>query len=303
MKNLNATIFDIKRYAIHDGPNIRTTVFFKGCPLRCAWCHNPEGIDFDIDVIRLEHLCVGCRDCIDGCNANALTDKEGVISHDKKKCQLCCTCVDICPALSLQTTGKSRSVQEIISEIEKDLPFFDKSGGGVTFSGGEPICQPEALYSLLKECGKRGVHRVVDTCGHVPTRQLLSISTETDLFFYDVKHMDTKKHQHFTGVGNELIHRNLLALFENKAPVRIRIPLVGGVNDSVENLVKTGRFISKFKNIEGIDILPYHSSAKSKYSKLGMEYHDEQLVKLTQEQTDAATHLLQKYISDVRIGG
>jgi pyruvate formate lyase activating enzyme len=303
MNKTNSTIFAIKRYALHDGPNIRTTIFFKGCPLACHWCHNPEGIDFKIKILTLTGQCVGCGECVDTCRENALQLTAQGIYRENEQCTACRTCVEICPALAHESTGWQTTTEQLLTEIKKDLPFYDQSGGGVTISGGEPLCQPESLLALLQECGALGINRTVDTSGFSPTDILMRVAEHTELFLFDLKHMDNKQHRQYTGVANDLILHNLQTLSGSGQPVRVRLPLIPGVNDNEKNIRATGSFIAGCKGVQGIDVLPYHPSATTKYKKLGLEFKGKTFTAPTQEQVSRTVQLLMKYISDVRIGG
>lgn len=303
MTSQPATIFAIKRYALHDGPNIRTTIFFKGCPLACHWCHNPEGMDSKVKILNLAERCVGCGECIRNCRDNVLRMTAEGIRRDEDRCTMCRTCIDSCPALAHESTGWQLSIDELVTEIKKDQPFFDQSGGGITCSGGEPLCQPESLMALLQACGALGIHRAVDTCAFAPTETLLRIATQTDLFLFDLKHMDSTIHKHYTGVANELILHNLQALAITGKPVRIRIPLIAGVNDDEKNIEATGAFAAGCSGVEGIDILPYHPSATGKYRKLGRNYQGKLLSAPSAETVARVVETLKKYRDDIRIGG
>lgn len=268
MNNGLPIFFDIKRYALHDGPNIRTTVFLKGCPLRCFWCHNPEGLGSGLEVVTVQERCIGCQECVEGCPEQALCWEGDSISRNVDACSLCLNCVEICPSLAHEAVGYHSSIDTIINEIKKDLPFFDHSGGGVTFSGGEPLAQADYLIQLLERCGELEIHRSVDTSGYAETQTLLEVAAHTDLFLFDLKHMDSGLHEKVTGVGNEQILQNLEALSKTKAKIRIRFPLVGSINDSVENVEAMGRFLSGLGSIEHVDLLVYHDLAGAKYKKL-----------------------------------
>ncbi|NNG27266.1 MAG: glycyl-radical enzyme activating protein [Ignavibacteriaceae bacterium] len=236
--NTSGVIFDIKRFAIHDGPGIRTTVFFKGCPLRCLWCHNPES-----HKILPEKF--------EGCNF------RGNINH----------------SLSSQNdeVGREVTILEVMKEIEKDSVFYEQSGGGVTFSGGEPTIQPDFLFSLLKECNEMGLHTTVDTCGYVPTRVFEKIIDYTDLFLYDLKLINDELHHKYTGVSNKVIHTNLKWLDNNDQNICIRIPVVPGITDAQENISETINFLTKLDNISEISLLPYHRAGEGKYSRFKKE--------------------------------
>ncbi len=303
MNKTNSTIFAIKRYALHDGPNIRTTIFFKGCPLSCHWCHNPEGIDFNVQIITITDKCIGCKECINNCRNKALQLTAEGIHRDTKACIACQTCVETCPALVHEPTGWQITTEQLLIEIQKDLPFFDQSGGGVTISGGEPLSQPETLLILLQKCGSLGIHRTVDTSGFSPTDTLMRIAEHTDLFLFDLKHMDNKLHQHYTGVANDLILHNLKKLAENGQLIRVRIPLIPGINDDEKNIRATGSFVAQCKGIQGIDVLPYHPTATAKYRKLSVEYKGKKFTVPSEEQVAKTLKLLKIYISDVQIGG
>ena len=303
MNVIKSTIFAIKRYALHDGPNIRTTIFFKGCPLSCHWCHNPEGLDYKIAIITRTDKCVDCGECITNCQDQALQRTPTGICRDEQLCNLCQSCVDTCPALAHEPTGWQMTTAQLLHEIKKDVPFYDQSCGGVTFSGGEPLCQPESLLALLRGCAALGIHRTVDSSAFAPTTTLLRIAEYTDLFLIDLKHMDKKQHQQYTGVANDLILHNLQILANTGKPVRVRIPLIAGINDDENNIRATGAFVAQCKNVQGIDILPYHPSATAKYKKLGLEYKGMQFTAPSQAQLSNTLELLKNYLSDVRIGG
>jgi pyruvate formate lyase activating enzyme len=229
-------IFNIKRDAIHDGPNIRTTIFLKGCALACWWCHNPEGKDPSV-----------------------------MFKHNPRKS------FEFDDEQMVSLGGWSASVDEVMEEILKDKPFFDQSGGGVTISGGDPLYQPEFLLELLKACGQAGIHRTVDTAAYTMPTTLESINYETDLWLVDLKHMNNDEHEVHTGVANTTILENIRLLDTLGANARLRLPLIPGVNDDQDHLAFCAEFVSTLKNIRAIDILPYHSTAVSKYKKLGLD--------------------------------
>ena len=268
MNNGLPIFFDIKRYALHDGPNIRTTVFFKGCPLRCFWCHNPEGLGCGLEVVTVQERCIGCLECVHGCPEQALSFADGLITRVDERCSLCLNCVEICPSLAHEAIGYRASTESIVGEIIKDRPFFDHSGGGVTFSGGEPLAQAAHLVDLLRRCGELEIHRSVDTSGYAETSTLLEVAAHTDLFLFDLKHMDDELHHQYTGVGNRQILNNLEALSSAGSTVRIRCPVIGSVNDSGDNVEAMGRFLSRLKTIWDVDLLVYHDLAGAKYRKL-----------------------------------
>ncbi|MFV0349776.1 MAG: glycyl-radical enzyme activating protein [Halodesulfovibrio sp.] len=297
------TIFAIKRYAIHDGPDLRTTVFFKGCPLSCWWCHNPEGLSHDICMVTMPDKCVGCGECMEVCPNAALKMSPTGPRRNDTACTTCGMCAETCPALAHETTGCKVDVDAVLEVIEKDQVFFNGSQGGVTFSGGEPLAQPGFLLELLRRCKKHGLHRVVDTSGFAENTLLLHVAKETDLFLFDLKHMDTAQHEKVTGVPNKLILENLQSLARQGHPVRIRLPLIPGINDDDKNLKATGAFVAGLPGVGGIDVLPYHSIAKAKYAKLGMEYKGASIPKSEPGDVQRAVRILEGYGLKVRIGG
>lgn len=269
----SAPVFDIKRYAISDGPGIRVTIFLKGCPLSCRWCHNPEGISPAIQKMYTESKCIGCGECVDHCPEQACElTAEGIVTDDTL-CTACGRCAEVCPALASEMSGRYESVPELMKVIESERPFFDQSGGGVTFSGGEPLLYPEFLCEALDACGQLRIHRTVDTSGLVSTRKLLEVARRTDLFLYDLKLMDAEKHRQWTGAGNKRILDNLQALAATGAEIQLRIPLIKGVNTDKANIEATAAFIAALPGPKkAVRLLPYHNVAGGKAAKLGQHY-------------------------------
>jgi len=262
-------IFDIKRYAIHDGPGIRTTVFFKGCPLRCWWCHNPEGVFLEPELIFKENRCIReCAECVKSCGIKALSRDRQFIFIDREKCNLCGDCINVCPSGALEIIGKEMSISEVMKEIEKENIFYDESEGGVTFSGGEPLMQPEFLIALLEKCKALTIHTAMDTCGHASSEIITKISNKVDFFLYDIKIMDEEKHKEYTGVTNSLILENLKKLAEAEITLAVRFPIIPGINDDNANIMKMAEFILSLKTIKDISLLPYHRAGSEKYKRL-----------------------------------
>jgi pyruvate formate lyase activating enzyme len=271
MNNLTGTIFDIKKYAIHDGPGIRTTVFFQGCPLSCWWCHNPESQSRQPVLLYRASRCVLCGTCVETCPQNGISI-NGIATTDRTNCDVCGECADACYHGAREVSGKEMTVRDVLAEIERDVPFYDQSGGGVTFSGGEPLNQRRFLSALLKECKTREIHTVVDTSGYAAWDVLDSIRGDVDLFLYDLKLMENERHQKYTGVSNELVLKNLQRLAESGEMIEVRMPLIPGVNDDTENLRQTAEFIAGLPNIIGVELMGYHDIAAAKYESLGMVY-------------------------------
>jgi pyruvate formate lyase activating enzyme len=269
---ISGTIFDIKRFAIHDGPGVRTTAFFKGCPLSCWACHNPEGQRPGADLFVRDERCNVCGDCLDVCPAAAISEDGTAVRVDRFRCDLCGACVNACLRGALELAGRSMTVDEVMAELERDIVYYDESGGGVTFSGGEPLFQPEFLEALLHESRRREISTVVDTSGYASPVIIRSIADMVDHFLYDLKLMDDARHQEFTGVTNRSILENLNWLSEHGASLTIRLPLIPEVNDDESNLSALGRFLYSLAQLHPVDILPYHRTGADKYARLGRSY-------------------------------
>lgn len=271
-------IFNIQRFSVHDGPGIRTTVFFKGCPLNCWWCHNPESQESRPAVSLLPDRCIDCGSCLDACPneiAGPLVRQALSPDNGSRPCLRCGACAEACPSGARMTIGKPYSVDEIMHELDKDQIFYDESEGGVTFSGGEPLApksKTNFLLACLAACRERGYHTAVDTCGHVPREQLIAAASRVDLFLYDLKLMDDRLHRRYTGVGNGLILDNLKALSSAGANVWVRVPLIPGINDDSENIEATAAFLSSFEVPYPVCLLPYHKVGGDKYRRLGKTY-------------------------------
>ncbi len=255
---MTTTIFDIQRNSYVDGPGIRTTVFFKGCNLRCAWCHNPESQSAKPQMMFYKNKCTGCGKCKEKC-PNAL-----------EACALCGRCTIFCPRDARKICGKEYSVDEVLREIIKDKTFYENSGGGVTFSGGECMLQIDFLTEILKACKENGIHTAVDTAGHVPYDQFERIIPYTDLFLYDIKCFDSELHKQYTSLGNELILENFKRLSGTGKPIWVRIPIIPTINDSLEEMIKIKTFLDLCRKPEKIELLSYHALGEHKYSALGM---------------------------------
>jgi pyruvate formate lyase activating enzyme len=300
---VEGTIFDIKKYAIHDGPGIRSTVFFKGCPLACRWCHNPEGMTVASQRIYRQERCIGCGECIQICPCEALIQTAEGIVWDAAKCDLCQTCADHCPSEAIEFVGRKVAVDEVMREIVKDIAFYDESGGGITLSGGEPLMQPDFLLELLDACAELDLHRTLDTTGYADSELLLEVAQKTDLFLYDLKLMDDAKHRDFTGVSNERILNNLKLLAQMGARIEVRVPIIPGINSNFENIDQTAEFVSALAGVEQIAILPFHNSARGKYGRLGMDCLSSEIECPSKEQLKIIAARLEKFGLQVKIGG
>ena len=263
-------IFDIKKFAINDGPGIRLTVFFKGCNLQCQWCHNPESMSPKVQKMYNAKKCIGALSCVENCPNNALKMTPDGIVTDYNVCNLCGKCAEVCPTKAFEMLGAAVPISELMKKIDNEAIFFDQSGGGVTFSGGEPLMHSEYLIEALKECGKRMYHRVVDTTAFANQEIVLEIAKHTELFLIDLKVMNSEKHKEFTGVGNEKILSNIVALSKINCELIFRIPLIKEVNTSKENIEETAKFINSLEgNRTIVNLLPYHNIAVNKHLKLG----------------------------------
>jgi len=299
----SGVIFAIKRYALHDGPDLRVTVFLKGCPLSCLWCHNPEGIAAPPGMLTVPGKCVGCGECMAACPQGALSPGTHGVVRNLEACAACGVCAEVCPALAHEAVGRNWTVPEVMAEIEKESPFFAGSQGGVTFSGGEPLSQPDFLEAMLLACKDQDLHRAVDTSGFASAATISRIARHTDLFLFDLKHMDPIAHRRLTGVDNALILSNLRLLAQSGARVALRLPLIPGLNDDEENIRRTGLLASSLPGIRSIDVLPYHASARGKYAKLGLPYPRESIQQSDPDNVDRAVDILQHCGLEIRIGG
>lgn len=299
----SGVVFAIKRYALHDGPDLRVTVFLKGCPLSCLWCHNPEGIAAAPGVLTIPGKCVGCGECVEACPQGALSPGPDAMRRNREACTACGVCAQVCPALAHEAVGSKRTVAEVVAEIEKETPFFAGNQGGVTFSGGEPLAQPDFLEALLVACKDLDLHRAVDTSGFASAETVSRVARHTDLFLFDLKHMDPIAHRRLTGVDNAPILSNLRLLAQSGARIALRLPLIPGLNDDEENIRRTGLLAASLPGIRSIDVLPYHASARGKYAKLGLPYPGESIKESDPDSVDRAVGILQHCGLEVRIGG
>lgn len=272
---LRGCIWDIKKYALHDGPGIRTTVFLKGCPMRCLWCCNPESQDANPEIIWIGENCIRCNLCLEICPAQAISEENNKgKTVDAEKCDLCGLCVSRCPGEALKLVGRLMSVDEILREVVKDEVFFYRTKGGLTLSGGEPLAQPDFAYELLRQykTEEHGLHTAIETSGYADWAIINRILEYTDLILFDIKHMDSTQHMRLTGVDNKLILQNARRIASSSKQLIIRFPIIPGCNDNEKNVDSTAAFVRELSGVEEIDILPYHRLGEPKYARMGKEY-------------------------------
>ena len=279
-QNLKGMILHLQRFSTEDGPGIRTTVFFKGCPLRCLWCHNPESISTEPHVQWLENHCIGCGTCIKTCPHLCLTKTEQGIVIDREVCTGCGDCAEACPANAMELLGNTASIYELFNELIKDQIYFEKSGGGVTLSGGEPLMQPDFAAELLRRLKEGGINTAIDTCGLCSTSSLDKVLPHTDIILFDLKEADSEKHYNFTGLHNQRILENLIYIRDhilNAAPEKvlwIRTPLIPGATATCDNITGLGAFITKnlADVIDRWELCAFNNFCRDKYRRLGVAW-------------------------------
>jgi pyruvate formate lyase activating enzyme len=262
-------VFNIQKYSLHDGPGIRTTVFLKGCHLECAWCHNPEGISPQGELVVMENRCIECGECRRACPQAEGVAGERALPAEVEHCEKCGACVEVCPTGGRRVIGREMPVVQLLETIEQDRVFYEDSDGGVTFSGGEPLYQFEFLRESLQACRDRQLHTVVDTCGFAREADSLAVAPLTGLFLYDLKMMDDAKHRQYTGVSNVRILSNLQALGAVHERIWIRVPVIPGINDSERELKELARFAAGLRGVRQVNLLSYHRTGLPKARRLG----------------------------------
>lgn len=296
------TIFNLQRYSIQDGPGIRTTVFLKGCPLRCAWCHNPEGIRREPEIVVQENHCLSCAECRRVCPLGSQKEGARTLDTHDPRCGFCGACVAVCPTKARQQIGRDVEGAELMQQILRDRVFFEESGGGVTFSGGEPFHQTEFLLSMLRACKEQGIHTTVDTCGLTALSALMRAAPFTDLFLYDLKLMDDVLHRRHTGSSNQAILENLRALSRGHENIWLRVPVIPGVNDSEDNLRETARFAASLR-LRHVNLLPYHRNGTAKSRRVGAVCALPETVPPSEQAMASARGIFEKAGLVTKIGG
>jgi pyruvate formate lyase activating enzyme len=292
---MKAIVTNIQGYSIHDGPGIRTVVFLKGCPLRCRWCANPEGLFPGIQIGFIHNLCTDCGRCFDACPENALTGDGLHHRIDYSKCTACGKCVDACHYKALVRYGSEMSAEEVFTAVRRDKLFYDTSGGGVTVSGGEPLLQAAFVKTLFERCKTDNINTCVETSGFIPASNLLEVLPVTDFLLYDLKHMDLGAHRQYTGQWNDLILSNARLAAEKGADILFRVPLIPGVNTSNTNISATAAFIKALPGQQRVQLMPFHRLGDGKYKALNLENTMRETELMTSEQVEAARQCFENW--------
>jgi len=299
---MKGLVFDIKRFAVHDGPGIRTTVFLKGCSLHCFWCQNPEGIHLKQEIMFYPERCIGCGRCVAACPQNAHVIQNGMHVYLRDKCVGCGKCVETCYAGALQLAGKWMTVDEVMKVVLMDKKFYEISNGGVTLSGGDPVVQHDFSYVLLKQCKSEGLHTGIETAANCKWEVIEKLLPVTDLIMMDIKHMDSEIHRKVTGVTNEQILKNAERLAETGKPLIIRVPVIPTVNDTAEQIEAIAKFVQSFKNLVYLELLPFHRLGEGKYKALGLEYPASHLKTPSKKEMRELAESAKKFVPNTHVG-
>lgn len=297
-------VFNVQRFSVHDGPGIRTTVFLKGCPLRCAWCCNPESQRALPQIVFWEERCIRCDACLAVCDRGAISlDADGRKWVSPERCDLCGRCLEECFSGALERIGHLATVEEVLAEVEEDRPFYEGSGGGVTLSGGEPLAQPAFARRLLCGFRERRIHTAVETCGYAPWEEWEGLLPCVDLVLFDLKHVDPVRHEQLTGVSNAMIVDNLRRLSQTPVEVIVRWPVVPGYNDDPPTLKALAELLLELGTLREVHLLPYHRFGRAKYQRLGLEYPLAGLPSVRPHELLGLRSRLASYGLEVKLGG
>ena len=295
MENIKATVFDIQRFSIHDGPGIRTTVFLKGCPLNCLWCHNPESKSKNPEVMLHKNSCIGCGECVKACESklHSFTDDGHII--DRESCKKCGKCANACVSGALTVSGSEMTVDEVFREVMRDKSFYDNSGGGVTVSGGEPLMQSDFCYELLSLAKEQGISTACETSGFGKWENIERLASYIDIFLWDYKETSPELHKKYTGVDNSLILENLCKLDALRASIVLRCPIIPGLNDREEHFKGIADTANRYSSIMRVEIEPYHSLGKGKATAIGKDYPLADLKSVSKDDAKVWLETIQKY--------
>jgi pyruvate formate lyase activating enzyme len=303
LEQVEGVVFDVQRYSLHDGPGLRTSIFLKGCPLRCSWCSNPESQQFGPELLMFSTNCLVCGACVDECAPGARSVADGRLLWDRTLCTSCGACVSVCPVQAITQSGQWWKASDVIEEVLRDVAFYE-DGGGLTLTGGEPAAQPAFAEALLRLAKAECLNTAMETTGNAPWEVLEALLPYVDLWLYDLKHMDSKSHRDYTGLGNELILSNLRRLAGLGAPVALRLPLIPGFNMAEQNMHKTAAFaVDLGPAVRSIDLLPYHALARAKYAALGRNYPWRDKDPPADDEVEAVAEILRSYGLNIQIGG
>ena len=299
---MHGIVTNIQRFSIHDGPGIRTTVFLKGCNLRCFWCHNPETLSPKPELQIFPDKCISCGECFERCPQGAHIVVLEERQFKREVCQGCGTCAETCYAECLVLVGETKTVDEVVDEVLRDKPFYETSKGGVTLSGGEPLLQPEFSYAILERCKREGLHTAIETAANFSWERVSALLPVTDLVMMDIKLIDSARHREATGVPNERILENAIRLGQQRQPLIVRTPIIPGVNDTPEDVAAIARFAARLPNLLYYELLPFHPMARGKYTSLDLDYRAKDLKTPSKETIERLTAVAQEAGVPVRHG-